>query len=62
MSKEIPSLNSGGTYLVQVPVSAEQLATNGGIVFRTQLSNPTGMVDQVPANNAKSGVIIPPVK
>ena len=61
-SQVVPALNSGATYLFKSPVSAEQLAASGGIVFRTQLINSAGTVDQVPANNAKSGVIIPPVK
>ena len=61
-SRAVPALNSGGTYLVQIPVSADQLAATGGITFRSKLSNPDGLFDQLPANNAKSGVIIPPVK
>jgi hypothetical protein len=61
-SKAVPSLNSGATYLVQVPISTEQLAATGGIFYRSQLANPTGIIDQVPANNAKSGVILAPVK
>lgn len=61
-SSLIPALNPGQTYLVQTPVSAEQVASAGGIVFRTQLNNPNGVVDQQPANNTKAGVIVPPVK
>jgi len=58
----VPSLASGATFLFQAPITAQQIAANGGIVFRTRLTNPVGLVDQVPANNAKSGVIVPPVK
>lgn len=58
----VPALNPGQTYLFQAPVSAGQLAAAGGIVFRSQLVNPTGLVDRQPSNNAKTGVIIPPVK
>lgn len=58
----IPALNPGQTYLAQTPVSAEQIAAAGGVVFRTQLNNPTGVVDQQPSNNSKAGVIVPPVK
>lgn len=58
----VPALNPGETYLVQTPVSAEQIATAGGIVFRTQLTNPAGTVDQQPSNNTKAGVIVPPAK
>ena len=61
-SLTVPTLNSGATYLVKTPLSPEQLAATGGIVFRSQLNNPSGLVDQVPANNSKAGVIIPPVK
>jgi hypothetical protein len=58
----VPPLSPGATYLVQTPVSPDQLTAAGGIVFRTQLSNPSGIVDQVPSNNAKAGVILPPTK
>lgn len=58
----VPALDPGQTYLFQAPVSAEQLAAAGGIVFRSQLVNPAGLVDRQPSNNAKAGVIIPPVK
>ena len=61
-SRAVPSLNPGATYLVQTPVSADQLATTGGVFYRTQLSNPAGVVDQVAANNVKTGVILAPVK
>ncbi len=61
-SKAVPSLNSGATYLVQVPISTEQLAATGGIFYRSQLANPTGIIDHVPANNTKSGVILAPAK
>jgi hypothetical protein len=61
-SHAVPPLNPGATYLVQTPVSADQLAANGGIFYRTQLSNPQGMVDQSPANNTRAGVILAPVK
>lgn len=61
-SSLIPALNPGQTYLVQTPVSAEQITAAGGIVFRTQLNNPNGVVDQQPSNNSKAGVIVPPVK
>ncbi len=61
-SHPVPTLKSGTTALIQVPISAEQLATSGGIFYHTQLANPAGVVDQLPANNAKSGVILAPVK
>lgn len=55
----IPVLNPGATTVVRTPVTAAQLAATGGLVFRTQLSNPAGLVDRFPGNNAKSGVIVP---
>ncbi len=58
----IPALNPGQTYLVQTPVSPEQLAAAGGIVFRSQLNNPSGTIDRQSSNNYKSGIIVPPVK
>jgi hypothetical protein len=61
-SHAIPSLTPGATYLVQTPVNADQLAAAGGLVYRTQLSNAGGVVDQAPTNNVKAGVILAPVK
>lgn len=55
----VPTLSPGATQLVAVPVGADQLAADGGIIFRTTLETPAGMVDQVPANNRKSGVVVP---
>jgi len=61
-SHTLPPLNPGETALIQSPVSAEQLAATGGIFYRSQLINPGGVVDQSPANNVKSGVILAPAK
>lgn len=61
-SRPVPSLNSGATFLIQVPISAEQLAASGGVFYRSQLTNPAGIVDQVPSNNTKRGVILAPAK
>ena len=58
----VPPLTPGATFLVQTPVSAEQLAASGGLFYRTQLNNGSGEADQVPANNTKTGVILAPVK
>ena len=58
----LPSLSPGATSLIQTPISADQLATTGGIFYRSQLTNPAGTVDQLPANNVKTGVILAPSK
>jgi hypothetical protein len=48
--------------VVKLPVDQNQLAASGGIVFRTQLINPPGIVDQVPANNRRTSSLTPPSK
>jgi hypothetical protein len=45
-----------------MPVDQEQLKAGDGIVFRTQLVNPSGIVDQVPANNRRTSSLAPPAK
>jgi len=61
-NRSVPPLNPGATFLVQTPVSAEQLAAAGGLSFRATLNNPSGTSDQVPGNNGKAGVILAPAK
>lgn len=56
----IPPLKAGATFIVKQPVDQTSLATTGRIEFRTQLVNPGGLVDQVPANNRKASVLTPP--
>ena len=58
----IPLLAPGATSVVKVPVDQNQLVSSGGIVFRTQLVNPAGIVDQVPANNRRTSSLAPPSK
>lgn len=53
----VPSLAPGETYVVAVPVSAITLKNTGSITFTTQLVNPLGIVDQVPANNQRTSVL-----
>lgn len=50
----IPLLGPGATYVVKMPVDQNQLAASGSIIYRTQLVNPPGIVDQVPANNRRT--------
>ena len=56
----IPLLAAGESFVVKVPVSSATLATAGSIKFVTQLINPPGLTDQVPANNRKSSILTAP--
>jgi subtilisin family serine protease len=58
----IPLLGPGATYVVKMAVDQSQLKANPGIVFRTQLANPGGVIDQVPANNRKTSALAPPTQ
>jgi hypothetical protein len=42
---------------VKVPIDASTLRLNGQLAFSTQLTNPPGTADKVPANNRKSSVL-----
>ncbi len=46
-------LSPGAVQVVQIPVAPAQIAAQGTIQFTTQLTNPSAMVDQVPANNRR---------
>ncbi len=61
-TQSIPSLAPGESYIVKAPVSDLTLRSTGSIAFTTQLTNPLGVVDQVPANNRKSTVLTAPPK
>ena len=56
----VPPLAPGETYIAKVPVSEVALKASGSLSFTTQLSNPPGVVDQVPANNKRSSVLTAP--
>jgi hypothetical protein len=58
----IPTVAPGGTYVVKMPVDQALLAAAGEIVFRTQLNNPDGIVDQVPANNRRTSSLSAPAR
>jgi len=51
---DIPWLPPGGIYIVRSPVDQNALVENGRIEFRTELKDPSGLDDAVPANNSKS--------
>lgn len=55
-------LNPGGIQVVQIPVNATQLASEGTLRFSAELVNPLGTVDQVPANNRKSSALLAPAQ
>ncbi len=58
----LPLVGPGASYVVTQAVDLNQLKANGSIVYRTQLANPVGTSDQVPANNQRTSVLSPPGK
>lgn len=58
----VPTLLPGESYVAKVPVRDAAVKETGRMVFKTELVNPPGLVDQVPANNQKSSVLTPPEK
>ena len=58
----VPVLAAGASYVAKVNVSPTALAATGSLVFTTQLTNPAGVTDQVPANNRRSSVLSAPPK
>ena len=59
VSYALPALQPGASYVVRQPVDPAVLAAAGSLVFRSQLVNPPGLVDQVPANNRRASVLTP---
>jgi hypothetical protein len=60
----VPGLAAGETYVASVPVSESTLKSAGSLTFTSQLVNPVGTVDAVPANNQRASVLsaTPPKK
>ncbi len=58
----VPYLLSGATFIVNLPVSPTALSANASLTFSSQLNNPAGLVDQVPANNRKFTRLTAPKK
>jgi hypothetical protein len=56
----VPSLAVGETYVAKVPVNEIALKQTGSLSFSTQLTNPAGVVDQVPTNNKRTSVLTAP--
>lgn len=61
-TQTVPSLAAGETYIATVPVNDIALKQSGSLPITTQLTNPMGMTDQVPANNQRSSVLTAPKK
>lgn len=59
-SSAIPWLNAGATHVVKLPVDENRLKTTHRIDFRSQLKNPDGVIDQVPANNRRASYLTAP--
>jgi hypothetical protein len=58
-TQTVPSLAAGETYVAKVPVDQTALRTSGALTYSTQLINPIGVADQMPANNKRSSVLTP---
>jgi subtilisin family serine protease len=61
-TSSVPSLAAGETFVAKVPVSEITLTRTGSLRFSTELTNPLGVTDQVPANNKRSSVLTAPGK
>lgn len=54
LTQVIPWLKPGGTTVVTIPVNQSSLHSGNPLIFRSQLTNPSGGVDQIPENNRKT--------
>ncbi len=59
-TQTLPTLAPGETYIAKVAVNPLTLNMAGSITYTTQLTNPLGVIDQVPGNNRKSTTLSPP--
>lgn len=55
----VPSLSPGETFVARAPTDSGALKNLGRIRVTTELTNPPGVTDQVPANNKRSSVLTP---
>jgi hypothetical protein len=58
----IATMSAGQTQVFTMPVDNQQLNATGQIQYTTTLTNPTGVTDQLPANNRRSSVLSAPKK
>ena len=59
-SQTLPTLMPGEIHVAQIPVGEAARQSAGGIAFTTQLFNPAGVIDAVPANNQRRSVLPAP--
>lgn len=59
-TQTVPSLSIGESYVARAPVSEAALRAGGTATFTTQLNNPFGVTDQIPANNRRTSVLSGP--
>jgi hypothetical protein len=55
-------LAAGATTVINLPISSSQLVAAGHIEFQSELLNPSGSIDQIPANNRRASVLTAPNK
>lgn len=58
-TQPIPPLAPGASHIVAVPADADTLPTGASQPISSELKNPPGIVDAVPANNRKTSVLAP---
>ncbi len=56
----VPNLTAGEIFVARVPVDKPTLATAGQMTFTTILTNPPGLIDQLPHNNTRSTLLKAP--
>jgi hypothetical protein len=59
-TQTLPALAPGETYTAKVPVNSLTLNMAGSITYTTRLTNPLGVIDQVPGNNQRTTTLSPP--
>jgi hypothetical protein len=55
----VPLLAAGASTVITAPVNQVAVKAAGSATYTSQLVNPTGVVDRVPANNRRSTVLTP---
>lgn len=60
--RPIAWLAAGATTAINLPISSSQLVAAGHIEFQSELVNPAGAIDQVPANNRRVSALAAPTK
>ncbi len=56
----VPPLVAGESFVANAPADAVALKTSGSLRYTTQLVNPPGVTDQVPANNQRASILSAP--